>query len=205
MRIKRLKKYRKFINFFKVVYKFKPPFKIMVDGNFFHTAVQNNFDLRDNLQKLLLDTPLLVMTKCIMRELEDMGMSVVGQTLKDAKKVVKESCKHSGGILPADECIKIFIDKRNESKLFVGTNDEDLRNTLRNLGTVPIFFFRNNILIMDSPTEITEEKHRIVSPRHALPFDSLVTCSRIERVIEERANETGEDLPQELAARDLAV
>jgi rRNA-processing protein FCF1 len=97
-----------------------------------------------------------------MRELEDMGMSVIGQTLREAKKVVKESCKHPGGILPADECIKIFINRRNEAKLFVGTNDEDLRNDLRNLGTVPIFFFKHNVLVMDSPTEITEEKHRIV-------------------------------------------
>jgi rRNA-processing protein FCF1 len=102
------------------------------------------------------------MTKCVMRELEDMGMSVIGQTLREAKKVVKESCKHPGGILPADECIKIFINRRNEAKLFVGTNDEDLRNDLRNLGTVPIFFFKHNVLVMDSPTEITEEKHRIV-------------------------------------------
>lgn len=162
MRIKRLKRYRKFINFFKVVYKFKPPFKIMVDGNFFHFATQNNFDLRDNFQKLLLDTPILVMTKCVMRELEDQGMAAMGNTLRDAKRVVKESCKHPGGILPADECIRLYIDKKNEAKVFVCTNDEILRNDLRNLGTVPIFFFRKGILIMDSPTEITEEKHKLV-------------------------------------------
>ena len=42
----------------------------MVDGNFFHLAVSNGFNLRDNYYKLLNDTPLLVMTKCVMRELE---------------------------------------------------------------------------------------------------------------------------------------
>lgn len=84
------------------------------------------------------------------------------QNLDEAKKVVKESCKHSGGILSADECIRNFIGKKNEPKVFVATNDEDLRNDLRNLGTVPIFFFKHNLLIMDSPTEITEEKHRMV-------------------------------------------
>lgn len=75
---------------------------------------------------------------------------------------MKESCKHPGGILPPDECIKHFINKRNEHKVFVGTNDEELRNELRNLGTTPIFFVKKSVLIMDSPTEITEEKHRIV-------------------------------------------
>ena len=36
-----------------------------------------------------------------------------------------------------------FVGKRNEEKVFVGTNDSELRNQLRNLGTVPIFFFKN--------------------------------------------------------------
>ena len=102
------------------------------------------------------------MTKCIMRELENLGKNVIGKTLLEAKKTIKESCKHPGGILSADECIRNFIGKKNEAKVFVCTNDEELRNDLRNLGVVPIFFMDNNILIMDSPTEITEEKHRIV-------------------------------------------
>ena len=76
-------------------------------------------------------------------------------TLAEAKKVVKESCKHPGGILPPDECVSLFVNKKNEAKVFVCTNDEDLRNEMRNLGTVPIFFMKNNILIMDSPNEIT--------------------------------------------------
>ena len=88
---------------------------------------------------------------------------MIGRTFDEAKKVIKESCKHSGGILPADECIKNFVGKKNEPKVFVGTNDEELRNELRNLGTVPIFFFKNSVLIMDAPTEVTEEKHKMVS------------------------------------------
>lgn len=103
------------------------------------------------------------MTKCVLREFELLGPSVVGDTLREAKKIVKESCKHPGGILAPDECIKNFIGKKNEAKHFVCTNDEELRNELRNLGTVPIFFFKHGILVMDSPSEITEEKHRMVS------------------------------------------
>lgn len=162
MGIKRVKKYKRFVNFFKVVYKFKPPFKVLLDGNFFHYAVQNQFNLRENFFKIISDNPVFVMTKCILREFENLGPSVVGETLKESKRLVKETCKHPGGILPPDECIKLFIEKKNEGKHFVCTNDEDLRNHLRNLGTVPIFFFKKGILIMDSPTEITETKHKLV-------------------------------------------
>jgi rRNA-processing protein FCF1 len=115
-----------------------------------------------------------------MRELEQLGRSKIGRTLDAAKKVIKESCNHPGGILPADECVKNFIGKKNECKVFVGTNDEDLRNDLRNLGTVPIFFFKHNMLVMDAPSEITEEKHRMVI--FFLP--NLI----IERAIENRAD-----------------
>lgn len=103
------------------------------------------------------------MTKCVLRELEDIKSAIVKPTLLAAKKVVKASCNHPGGCIAADQCVKLFIDKKNEAKVFVGTNDEELRNELRNLGTVPIFFFKYGVLVMDSPTEITEEKHRIVN------------------------------------------
>ncbi len=58
-----------------------------------------------------------------------------------------------------DECIKTYIGSRNESKVFVASNDEDLRNHFRNeVGAVPLFFIKNNVLIMDSPSEVTQTK-----------------------------------------------
>ena len=70
-------------------------------------------------------------------------------TLNKAKLIHKTSCNHPGGIIDPDECIVNFIGKRNEEKVFVGTNDSNLRNSLRNIGVVPIFFFRKEVLIMD--------------------------------------------------------
>ena len=70
-------------------------------------------------------------------------------------------CKHAGGILEPDECIKAFTSGKNEEKVFVGTQDYELKNFLRNTGCVPIFFFRNQVLIMDSPSEQFEEKMQL--------------------------------------------
>ena len=41
MRIKRGKKYHKFVNFYRVVYKFVPPFKTLVDGNFIYAVTKS--------------------------------------------------------------------------------------------------------------------------------------------------------------------
>ena len=97
-----------------------------------------------------------------MRELEKMAhkpnaSQTVKDTLKMANSTVKLSCKHPGALVSPDECMKSFIGTRNESKVFVGTQDENLRNYLRNeVGAVPIFFMKNAILVMDSPSEVTE-------------------------------------------------
>ena len=82
-------------------------------------------------------------------------------TLKAAKLIHKTTCNHSGGCIDPDECIINFIGKRNEEKVFVGTNDSNLRNSLRNIGVVPIFFFRKEVLIMDQPSDQLELKMQI--------------------------------------------
>mmetsp|Transcript_16107 Transcript_16107/g.20451 ORF Transcript_16107/g.20451 Transcript_16107/m.20451 type:complete len:143 (-) Transcript_16107:259-687(-) len=103
------------------------------------------------------------MTKCIMRELENLGEDKLGRdTLKQARLTVKLPCGHSGGILDPDECIEAYIGKRNENKVFVATNDEDLRNKLRNNGSVPIFFYnRTGVLVMDSPSDVSAQKFKM--------------------------------------------
>ena len=161
MRIKRGKKYHKYVNFFRVVYKFVPPFKVLLDGNFFHHTVKENMDIKLLLHRILEDQPFIFLTKCIMRELEDAEDILGPKTLAVARKTVKLPCNHPGGIIPPDECILNYIGKRNESKVFVGTNDEELRNKLRNNGTCPIFFFKYNVLVMDAPSNVSDQKFKL--------------------------------------------
>ena len=55
-----------------------------------------------------------------------------------------------------------YIGKRNENKAFVATNDEELRNKIRNNGSAPLFFYnKSNVLIMDSPSDVSEAKFKI--------------------------------------------
>ena len=104
MRIKRGKKYKRYVNHFKVVYKFKPPYRVMIDGGFLHYAVKNgDFDLKHNLRKIIQEEPLLCMTKCIMRELEHASSQnkenrELRNTIRAAKLIHKTPCGHPGGI-----------------------------------------------------------------------------------------------------------
>ena len=100
-----------------------------------------------------------------MRELENLKhqeVPFIKETLQFCQEVIKLPCKHSGGILPPDECIKNFVGSKNEVKVFLATNDEDLRNHMRNeVGTVPLFFLNNNVLIMDSPSDVSQTKFHL--------------------------------------------
>ena len=99
-----------------------------------------------------------------MREVENLDRSkpFVRECLDQCKKIVKLPCKHTGGILSPDQCIKEFIGTKNESKVFLATNDEQLRNYMRDeIGSVPLFFLKNAILIMDSPSEVAKAKFQI--------------------------------------------
>ena len=94
MRIKRGKKYHKYVNFFRVVYKFRAPFKVLTDGNFFYHSVKEAMDLKNLLQKILEDPPFIFMTKCIMRELENLANIAphAKAALLAARSVVKLPC-----------------------------------------------------------------------------------------------------------------
>ena len=82
--------------------------------------------------------------------------SVFKNTLLEAKRTIKLPCEHGGGCIDVDKCIEAFIGKRNENKVFVGTNDEELRNRIRDKGIAPIFFYdrKSGILIMDKPSDV---------------------------------------------------
>ena len=55
MRIKRGKKYHKYVNFFRVVYKFRAPFKVLTDGIFFYHSAKESMDLKHLLSKIFED------------------------------------------------------------------------------------------------------------------------------------------------------
>ena len=126
MRIKRGKKYHKFVNFYRVVYKFVPPFKVLLDGNFMFAMQKSGMELKAQLHKILQDQSLLVMTKCLRREIENLAKAPTASpwlkdTLKACQNTIKLPCKHGGGIVAPDECIKNYVGNRNEFKVFVAT------------------------------------------------------------------------------------
>ncbi|CAI2378632.1 unnamed protein product [Moneuplotes crassus] len=156
MRIKRLKQYRKYANLFKMNHGFNPPFKYIVDGSFLHMAMKTNTPLKDTFRRVFQDDMTLITTTCITAELQSMGEKV-SRALNLSKSFIVEPCNHEG-IVSADECIKAKLGDRNRFKFILCTLDYDLATEVASKMVVPVFYFKNMVLMMAQPSEFLKNK-----------------------------------------------
>ncbi len=64
MRIKRLKQYKRYMQFYRLTYGFEAPYKFLIDGSFLNTVLNTDIVLRDYLAKIVDDRVHLNMTDC---------------------------------------------------------------------------------------------------------------------------------------------
>ena len=145
---------KKTINFYKFVFKFDSPFKIIIDGNFAAMALTKKFEMKSSLEKLLGEKVILTIPSCIFKEVQSIENKIPG-LLKLLSQYKIEECTH--GLLSPTNCIRDYIGNKNKSKYFVATQDNFLRVQLRKIPGVPLIFFEQNMLLMDKPSKISVE------------------------------------------------
>ena len=145
---------KKTINFYKFIFKFESPFKVIIDGNFASVALNKKFEIKSSLEKLLDEKVILIIPSCIFQEVQSLENKIPG-LLKLLSQYKIEQCSH--GLLSPTNCIRDYIGNKNQSKYFVATQDNFLRKQLRNVPGVPIIFFDQNMLLMDKPSKVSIE------------------------------------------------
>ena len=145
---------KKALNFYKFIFKFDSPFKIIIDGNFAAMALNKKFEMKSSLEKLLGEKVNLIIPSCIFKEVQSIENKIPG-LLKLLSQYKIEDCKH--GLLSPTNCIRDYIGNKNQLKYFVATQDNFLRIQLRKIPGVPLIFFEQNMLLMDKPSKISIE------------------------------------------------
>ena len=145
---------KKALNFYRFIFKFDSPYKVIIDGNFAAIALNKKFEMKAALEKLLDDKVILIIPSCIFKEVQSIENKIPG-LLKLLSQYKIEQCKHN--ILSATNCIRDYIGKKNNLKYFVATQDNFLRVQLRKIPGVPLIFFEQNMLLMDKPSRISIE------------------------------------------------
>lgn len=156
---KKNKWFKKIVLFYRYVFKFEIPYKILVDGNIIAVALQKKFDLKESMSKTLDENVHLVIPSCVVHEIRDLDSKIPG-ILQATLKYKIEECTH--GVLSPDNCIQSYIGKRNQRKYFVATQDRILRLRLRKIPGTPLLFFDQNMLLIDKPSKSSMEAYHKV-------------------------------------------
>lgn len=147
---------KKTVNFYKYVFKFDPPFKVVLDGNFIAVAKKKKFDIKEIIQKTLDEKVHVLITSCVVNELREFESKIPG-LLASIMKYKIEECTHKD--FTPEACIKSMIGHKNKKKYIVASQDVLLRSQLRKSVAVPLIFFDQNMLLVERPSKATMDSY----------------------------------------------
>ncbi|XP_071627508.1 rRNA-processing protein UTP23 homolog [Temnothorax longispinosus] len=160
MKTSRTKKARKILGFYVNNYKFRQPFQILIDGTFAFAALQNKFNIQEQLAKYFQSEIKLLTTACIISETEKLG--VFSSTVNGATQIVKQyavhRCGHEKKPISGSKCLQSMIGKDNSARYIVATQDRELQDKLRIIPGVPVIYLHGKAPTLYSPSE-TSRKH----------------------------------------------
>eukprot|EP01088_Endostelium_zonatum_P007979 TRINITY_DN2048_c0_g1_i2.p1 TRINITY_DN2048_c0_g1~~TRINITY_DN2048_c0_g1_i2.p1 ORF type:complete len:178 (+),score=37.70 TRINITY_DN2048_c0_g1_i2:51-584(+) len=107
-RLDRNKRKKKAMTFYKIVFRFKPPYHILVDPDFIKHMVDKKLDMKYQLGKLLDEKVIVFMTSCVIKYLEQGDKEAWGESLAYAKKFPCKECTHDDTLAPTD-CVWITV------------------------------------------------------------------------------------------------
>lgn len=123
--------------FFKYNPSLGPPFRVLVDTNFFNFSIQNKLDLFTSMMDCLLAKCIPMVTDCVMAELEKLGSRYrVALRIARDPRIERLPCTHKGTY--ADDCLVRRV--QMHKCYIVATCDKDLKRRLRKVPGVPIMY-----------------------------------------------------------------
>ncbi|KAH7492062.1 hypothetical protein KRP22_002451 [Phytophthora ramorum] len=176
MRYLRAKGIRKALRQFHFLCGIKPPYKVLLDGNFIAMCMQMKVDVRERVPKYLQVKPHECEFFVPRAALEELQM--LGEATKEAYDLAKtfkvaeayDLQQEDGDEAPVDvsKCIQSIIGDKNDRKFVVCTQEVELRKALRLVPGVPLFYLNRSVLVFEEISRATvaivrqEEKANMV-------------------------------------------
>lgn len=167
MKVRRQKTARRILRFYRTAFGIQQPYRVLVDGTFISHALRHKIHIKEQLPKILCGRATPVVTGCIMAELRSLGKRALGAALI-AKGYYRIQCGHDEP-LPAAECIRQHMDKKNERRFLLATQDAELVNTVRQMMGVPLIRLNNQVPVLEDPSEASKAHSRSIEAKKSLP------------------------------------
>ncbi|XP_058475046.1 rRNA-processing protein UTP23 homolog [Solea solea] len=154
MKIKRQKKAKKTINFYKYNFSLREPFQILIDGTFCQAALKNQIQIKEQMPKYLMGEVQLCTTHCALKELETLGKELYGAKIILQKFQVR-NCLHFKNPVPASECLLSMLEETNPHHYFVATQDHAVTKGLKKIPGCPLLYIILNTIVLDKPSQVS--------------------------------------------------
>lgn len=159
MRVKRARKVRKYLRYYRSAHGFREPFKVIVDGNFIAACEKLSLGLAADVVAKFLGSSArdvkVFTTRCVQDELRNMGPEYKGASAQ-TKKLHLVGGGPAPGEATASASIVEACGSMNEERFIVCTQDDKLKDKLRKCGgVVPIVFAHTSGLQMEPPVDAT--------------------------------------------------
>lgn len=110
MRVKKRKTNRKTLEFYKLNYGIRPPYRVLVDGTFVTSVVKLKVLIREQFNSLLMNSSVPVVSSCVLQELRSFGHRLI-EAVVIAKHFYRHQCNHVQNDGPSQN---IFFDTTEE-------------------------------------------------------------------------------------------
>jgi len=167
MKIKRSKRIRKVLQFYKINHGIRAPYKVLLDGEFIQAALEGQIMIKEQIPKMMQDDKTVpYITKCVIDELRTKGSPYSGAVFI-ANTLDRLKCRHKG-IKTVDECYSIFIGNNSKERVIMGIQEPTLRTKARETVGVPVFYLHGSVPVMEAPSDITLDNERQVAIQKTL-------------------------------------
>ncbi|KAA0185390.1 hypothetical protein HAZT_HAZT007809 [Hyalella azteca] len=133
MKIRRYKRVKASMEFYKKNFGFRAPYNVLIDGTFCFEAKEKKVKIREQLPNYLRSELNIVTTQCCIIEVENLLR--LKKSLSGCCQILKQfavhRCGHEGQPLTSTSCIMSMLDKGNPHRYIVASNDPSLRNLIR--------------------------------------------------------------------------
>lgn len=125
-----------FHEYFTINHNLIPPYSVILDTNFINFSIKKKLDIKDEMTKCLSAGVRLLVTDCVVAELEKLGRIYV-VALRMVKEICERlTCDHRGTY--ADDCIVRRVGVHR--CYIVATCDTELKQRIRKVPGVPIVY-----------------------------------------------------------------
>ncbi|CDH58386.1 pin domain-like protein [Lichtheimia corymbifera JMRC:FSU:9682] len=169
MRPKTQRAYRRTMHSYSLGFGFRPPYQLLVDADFCLEASKQKIDMATELENTFQEPTKTFITECSIQELRKQQGPAAAGANGLARKFERRRCPHTHQPIASADCVAQVIGPENKYNYCVGSQNVELRNKLREIPGIPMFYVKSHMIIMEMMSKKSKEAIKKLEQEKMLP------------------------------------